>query len=203
MTFTNLLFGNKRPKQQLETLDSWFTPENKNENTGETKAQEPEKNFEIHKSLRGLQKRNTSIPSMPAASTTTTDELPAITAPAPIEKETPAPNKELNLTPYQLMSDILGFESRSSQILSQMDLLDKFTASDCTMDMTMSCDGTVNAALRSADGFRRTVVCRPDGTSSQRITDNKGVEIVRFNSQGQIVKTTGEIKRQDFLSATA
>lgn len=85
-------------------------------------------------------------------------------------------------------------DSPSSQWLAQRGLFQKFNSPDCIMDLQMTADGGVSSIVRATDGYRRTVVCRPDGTSSQRITDATGMEIVRFNSLGEIVQPS-ELKQ--------
>lgn len=105
-----------------------------------------------------------------------------------------AARPESRPTPFQQVSDILGSDSQSSRLLGER-LLSKFTAADCIMDMSLSPDGTVSAALKASDGYRRTVVCRPDGKTSQRITGPRGEEIVQFTSSGQVV-TSLDLKRE-------
>jgi hypothetical protein len=72
-------------------------------------------------------------------------------------------------------------------VQAQYGLLQQFASTDCLVDMSMTPDGGMSAVLRSPYGYRRTVVCRPDGSVSQRITGPQGEEIVRFNNDGDPV----------------
>lgn len=101
----------------------------------------------------------------------------------------PAPKAEPAevTSPYQALSYILEPNSRSSRWLAQYGLLTQFSGNDCFVDMSMTPDGGMSAVLRSPQGFRRTVVCRPDGTSAQRVTGPQGEEIVRFNNEGDAI----------------
>jgi hypothetical protein len=120
----------------------------------------------IMNSLRSIGSQS-SVPALPYATTASKEEV------------------EPALTPFQVMRSIINPDSASSRWMAAAGLLQKFN--DCVMDMKMTTEGGVNAILRSEDGYRRTILCRPDGSHSQRITDAAGNEIVRFNSLGQPV----------------
>jgi hypothetical protein len=90
-------------------------------------------------------------------------------------------------SPYQAMSDVLDASSRSSRWIAQNGLAQQFSSTDCFVDMSMMADGGMSAVLRSPSGYRRTVVCRPDGTIAQRITGPRGEEIARFNNEGDAI----------------
>jgi hypothetical protein len=64
-----------------------------------------------------------------------------------------------------------------------------FTSTDCFVDMSMTPEGGMNAVLRAPSGLRRTIVCRADGTSAQRVTGANGEELIRFNNDGEPVYT--------------
>jgi hypothetical protein len=158
-------------------LDAWFQTDEHSEAQEAIVAMETVKELlaevQIKNSLRHIPKANgSSVPSLPRFA-----EVPAAAA---VEA---APAK----SPYQALSDILDADSRSSQWLQAAGLLRKFTTTECFVDMTMTSEGGVNSVLRSPDGFRRTVVCRADGTISQRITGPNGEEVVRFNNSGEAV----------------
>ncbi len=116
---------------------------------------------------------------------------------------------KLEASPFQNLSNTVAPDHFSSRWLSQyvaadgQNLLDKFTAADCLMDMSIAPDGTVSAALTAGcRSYRRTVVCRPDGTTSQRVSGPGGVEIVRFRADGKIVQT-GDLRRETRLDLSA
>jgi hypothetical protein len=179
-----LLFGQKKAPAQV--LQAWFGPEEP--------AAEENSDYAIHSSLRSLkQQGQSSIPAMP---TWGADRAPA----KAVVKEIPASIELKPASPYQAMDSILQMDSPSSQWLHNNGLLNKFISTDCTVDVTMTPDGTVNAALRSADGYRRTLLCRPDGSSAQRITGPNGAEIIRFDSHGQPVVA---LDKRENLLATA
>ena len=177
-----LLFGQR--KAPAEILDAWFGPE-------ETKVEE-DSQYAIHSSLRSLKPQGqSSIPAMPSWGA---DRAPAVKA---VVQELPLRNEVTPSSPYQVMSCILQIDSLSSQWLQRNGLLSKFIATDCTVDVTMTPDGTVNASLRSSDGYRRTLLCRPDGSSAQRISGPNGSEIVRFDSNGHPIHALD--KRENLL----
>jgi hypothetical protein len=90
--------------------------------------------------------------------------------------------------PFSLSESLRGPDSESSKLLKQYNLYDKFSTTQCHEHISWGPDGSVSVALKSADGYRRTIVCRADGTSAQRITDPNGKEIVRF-SNGQVFQS--------------
>lgn len=178
-----LLFGQR--KAPAEILEAWFG--------SEEPVVEADPDYSIHSSLRSLKPQGqSSIPAMPSWSANRAPAVKAVQE-LPVKELPPA-------SPYQMMSCALHMDSPSSQWLQRNGLLSKFIATDCTVDVTMTPDGTVNAALRSADGYRRTLLCRPDGSCAQRITAPNGAEIVRFDSNGQPIIT---LDKRENLLATA
>lgn len=89
-------------------------------------------------------------------------------------------------TPFGRVERILALDSTSSKWLEEKGYLKMFTSPNCTLDMSFTTDAKVSAVLTSPEGFRRTVVCCPDGKSFQRITAPNGEEMVRFLSSGQV-----------------
>ena len=179
-------------------LDAWFQAE-------ETGASEAELAVASAQELLARVQIKNSIANIPTISKSTVPSLPRFaSAPAPVPSAprplaAPALRPKLQApspvganpqppvqtkSPYQALSETLDADSRSSQWLAAAGLLPKFMTIDCFVDMTMTSEGGVSSVLRSPDGFRRTVVCRPDGTISQRITGPSGEEIVRFNTNG-------------------
>lgn len=156
-----------------EILDAWFEPaESKNVPASEVveSVKELFDQVKIHNSLRQVTKSTSSIPAMPRFA----------------EEQKPEPPKAPK-TPYQALTDILDADSVSSRWLESCGLLHKFMTTDCFVDMTMTSEGGVTSVMRSKDGYRRTVMCRADGTVSQRVTGPRGDEIVRFNAHGEAV----------------
>ncbi len=166
-------------------------------------------NQEMSAAYRQAASRNTEAPGLPQLDFTSDSNSLLAQGTAAFDKVRSADNPDQRLngsfadarsetreTPFQQVHGILDADSSSSRLLGDR-LLSKFTAPDCIMDMSMSPDGTVSAALKAGDGYRRTVVCRPDGKTSQRITGPGGEEIVRFTSSGQIV-TALDGQRQNF-----
>lgn len=135
-----------------------------------------------------LAESGTSVPALPEK-VTAWERRPAEKITAEHQKielgpaETQAPPR----SPYQVLSEILDADSPSSRWLDTAGMLQKFMSTDCFVDMTMTSDGGVSSVLRSPDGYRRTVVCRIDGSTSQRITGPRGEEIVRFLNSSEAV----------------
>lgn len=192
------LFGSdKGTRLNTEVLDSWFqqgqsrpeeakAPAGKPEiegrlprQTGNSAVEKFDK-FQIWNSLRSLTGTNSDVPALPSMLGGKEIQKPA----APAAR-----------SPFQMVSEILAPESPSSRFLAQHQLLNKFISSDCIQDVSMAPDGSVRGVLKSADGYRRTLVCRADGTSSQRISGPNGEEIVRFSQSGQIIQS-GDLKRE-------
>lgn len=171
-------------RRNAPALDSWFGEEPKAEELANP-ANEMLAEVRMHKSLKSMQAdKPSAVPGLPrSASQETAKPITDATPKAPAAIVAPAEK----LSPYQQLNQILEPDSQSSRWLAHHGLLDKFTAHDCYVDISMAADGGFNAALRSTDGYRRTVVCRADGTSSQRITGPQGEEVLRFNSQGEPV----------------
>ncbi len=168
-------------REKAPVLDAWFQGD---EHPVVSVAKTFLSAVQIHNSIKGLAKEHTPVPSLPRH--------------APAVAKTPAP--ATTSSPYQAISTILEPGSRSSRWLSHYGLMDQFASSDCFVDMSMNPDGGMSAVLRSPEGYRRTVVCRPDGSSAQRITGPHGQELVRFNKNGDPV-TVGE--KQDSSLAIA
>jgi hypothetical protein len=126
----------------------------------------PDGSFSIVTSLRQITAVGACAPAMPTA--------PVV---HPID---PAP-----FSPYERMDYTLSPLSNSSQFLAEHGILDKFTAEEAVMDMALSPEGFLSASIRSQDGYRRTVICRPNGTIAQRVTSPDGKELVRFASDGK------------------
>lgn len=166
-------------------LDSWFSEEPVSEaQKSYTAAHDLFDSIHIRKSLKSVARHENSVPQMPRCTPPSCPPLHGGVAPA---------------SPSQTLHNILDSQSRSSSYLTQIGLLEKFTAQECFVDISMMPDGGVSAALRSVDGFRRTVVCRKDGTSGQRITSPSGAEIIRFNNNGEPLFPS-ELKRQPVLA---
>lgn len=126
----------------------------------------PDGSYSIVNSLRQITRGGASAPAMPTA--------PVI---HPID---PAP-----ASPYERMEYTLSPLSNSSQFLAEHGILEKFTSEQAVMDMALSPEGFLAASIRSADGYRRTVICRPNGSIAQRVTGPDGKELVRFASDGK------------------
>lgn len=92
------------------------------------------------------------------------------------------------VSPFGMSETLRGADSESSKLLAQHGLYDKFSSIACHEHISWGPDGSVSVALKSSDGYRRTIVCRADGTSAQRIADPNGKEILRFASNGQVVR---------------
>lgn len=146
---------------------AWFTEE-------EAVAAPQQTTVEIRASLKSVSRAHNVVPSLPRH----------------------AGKQEAAWSPYQAMSQILDAGSRSSRWLAQYGLFQQFQSTDCSVDMSMTPDGGMSAVLRSPSGFRRTVVCRPDGSVAQRITGPSGEEIVRFNNEGDPVCTYNQAEAQ-------
>jgi hypothetical protein len=129
---------------------------------------------EIRASLKSVTRAQSSVPSLPRHAQAT----------------------QKAWSPYQVMSDVLDGNSRSSRWIAQNGLWQQFSSTDCFVDMSMMADGGMSAVLRSPAGFRRTVVCRPDGTIAQRITGPRGEEIVRFNNDGEPLYSINKAEAQ-------
>lgn len=104
-------------------------------------------------------------------------------------------------SPLMNLNDVIEAHHVSSQHLATlraadgMNLLDKFTRPDCLMDMSIAPDGTVSAALTAGcRAYKRTIVCRPDGTYSQRVVGPGGQELVRIRSDAQGIQTVDPLK---------
>jgi hypothetical protein len=164
--------------QKAPVLDAWFQSE-ENVPDGDAAVQS------VKSLIAGVQIKN----SLRNIGTVTTSTTVASSVPSlPRFAETPpAPVSQPAKSPYQSLSDVLDSDSRSSQWLQAAGLLQKFMTIDCFVDMTMTSEGGVSSVLRSPDGFRRTVMCRPDGSISQRITGPNGDEVVRFTANGDAV----------------
>lgn len=163
----------KSANRQSAVLNAWFDEEEKSAAAAPMAA--PKNVFaavEIRASFRSVTRKQTAVPSLPRHAGS------APVAIAPVAKQQTA------WSPYQAMSNILDVNSRSSRWLNQYGLLQQFASTDCFVDMSMTPDGGMSAVLRSPHGYRRTVVCRPDGSVSQRITGPQGEEIIRFNNDG-------------------
>jgi hypothetical protein len=161
-------------REKSAVLNAWFDGEEEKPATQPVTV--PKHNFasvEIRASFRSLTRKQTTVPSLPRHAQQN--------APRPVQAV------QAQWSPYQAMSTILDANSRSSRWLAQYGLLQQFASTDCLVDMSMTPDGGMSAVLRSPYGYRRTVVCRPDGSVSQRITGPQGEEIVRFNNDGDPV----------------
>lgn len=170
--------------KEAAVLDSWFTEETATDaQKSASAAHDLFESIQIRKSLRSVG-HGSPVPQMPRCTPPSCPPMSTAAQPA---------------SPYQALHNILDARSRSSVYLAQVGLLEKFTALECFVDISMMPDGGVSAALRSADGHRRTVVCRKDGTTGQRITSPSGEEIVRFNNNGEPVFPS-ELKRQPILA---
>lgn len=123
----------------------------------------------IVKSLRHIANASCSLPPLPGIET----------APAP--QETPHA-----MSAYDRMDNTLSRESYSSHVLAKHGILEKFLSDSAVLDIAMAPDGSLTASVRSEDGYRRTVICRPNGSVSQRVTSNDGRELVRFASDGKV-----------------
>lgn len=104
-------------------------------------------------------------------------------------------------SPFMQLHDIVQPEHISSQHLRTirandgLTLLDKFSRPDCLMDMNIAPDGTVSALLTAGcRAYKRTIVCRPDGTFSQRVTGPGGQEIVRLRSDAQGIQSIDPLR---------
>lgn len=136
---------------------------------------------QFHGSLKGMKRSQTEVPSLPRHAET-----------APAKAVAPV------VSPYHSLSTILEPNSRSSSWLNHFGLMQEFASNECFVDMTMTPDGGMSAVLRSPSGYRRTVVCRPDGTSAQRVTGPRGEEILRFNNDGEPINIAN--KRENALA---
>lgn len=87
---------------------------------------------------------------------------------------------------YERMENTLSQDSYSSHVLAKHGILARFLSESAVLDISMAPDGSLTACVRSADGFKRTVICRPNGTTSQRVTNSDGRELVRFASDGKV-----------------
>jgi hypothetical protein len=166
-----------------EALNSWFASEERPAATKATAAVDAARQLlswvQIKHSLASIKvagKRNsTSVPELPRFARQDT-------APARVPLATDMPS------PYQMLQQTLSPHSRSSQWLKQFGWLEKFTSNETFVDIKSSSDGSYSASLRSPDGWRRTIVCRADGTCSQRITTGTGIEVLRFTGDGEPVR---------------
>jgi hypothetical protein len=160
----------KTVSQNTQVATAWFTDEE-----AAPVAAPQQSTIQIRPSLKSVSRATTAVPSLPRHA----------------QKQTQAA-----WSPYQAMSSILESSSRSSRWLAQYGLFQQFASTDCFVDMSMTPDGGMSAVLRSPAGFRRTVVCRPDGSVSQRITGPRGEEIVRFNNDGDPVYSQNKAEAQ-------
>lgn len=82
-------------------------------------------------------------------------------------------------SPYARIDAILNKESYSSKILEQKGLLRGFRQA-AVMELSLSPSGFLCASIKSARGYRRSLVSRPDGYISERIIDPAGKEVMRL-----------------------
>jgi hypothetical protein len=124
------------------------------------------------RSLRQITKTATTLPPLPGM-----EAPPGIAQPAVEEKP---------ISAYERMDNTLSRDSYSSHVLSKHGILERFLSESAVLDISMSPDGSLTACVRSADGFKRTVICRQNGSTSQRVTSSDGRELVRFASDGKV-----------------
>lgn len=146
-------------REKVSVINSWFDTE---ESPAAVQDSQRTSSVQIRSSLKSVSRIHSSVPSLPRH----------------------AQAQQSAWSPYQAMSKILDPNSRSSRWLATYGLLQQFYSTDCFVDMSMTPDGGMSAVLRSPAGYRRTVVCRPDGSVAQRITGPHGDEILRFNNEG-------------------
>ncbi len=172
---------NTLDREKAPVLNAWFDSD---EPVAVSAPKTVPPAVQIHNSIKAMAKAQTSVPTMPRY------------APEVIVKA----ESLATSSPYQAISSILEPSSRSSQWLGHYGLLEQFSSTDCFVDMSMNPDGGMSAVLRSPQGYRRTVVCRADGSSAQRITGPLGQELVRFNKNGDPV-TVGDKKESTLAIA--
>jgi hypothetical protein len=156
-------------REKAAVMSAWFDGEEDKTSPVQAAVQTAKAVFasvEIRASLKAVSRRQNSVPSLPRHA-----------------QASPVATKAA-WSPYQSMSNILDPNSRSSRWLASYGMFQQFASTDCFVDMSMTPDGGMSAVLRSPAGFRRTVVCRPDGSVAQRITGPHGEEIIRFNNDG-------------------
>lgn len=160
-------------RDKSAVLDAWFSPEQETQAPVKSQAGGAKSAFSnvlIANSIKSLSRAQSEVPALPRHA-----------------QAVPGSAAVTSSTPYQILSNILEPTSPSSRWLSQHGLLQQFYSKDCFVDLSTTSDGGMSAVLRSPEGYRRTVVCRVDGTSAQRITGPRGEEIVRFNNSGEPV----------------
>ena len=162
-------------REKAATLNAWFEDEQPAQQAVQA-AKQMFSAVQIRASLKAISRHTNEVPALPRHAQV-------------------APVAQTTWSPYQAMSAILDANSKSSRWLAQYGLFAQFATTDCFVDMSMTPDGGMSAVLRSPSGFRRTVVCRPDGSVAQRITGPQGDEIIRFNNDGDPITTANKTER--------